>query len=98
MNEEQIQEQLQQEYDQAPPDRLMEDSEFDPIHLMDAQSIVSLPDDTRRRFFSTAKYHAWKRQEIDEETIDAMVVGGRTGADIIKSLPAEQSSPDESPT
>jgi hypothetical protein len=84
-----VEEQLEQEYRDAPEQEAMPRQEFDRICNLSSDDLLKLKPSLRARFYSTGKYYAGLRQATSWE---GMVVGGKTAEEILKSLPVEPAS------
>lgn len=67
------------EYEEAEPNRLLEDSVFDLLLEKPREQILELPADTRAAFYSTLKWHA--RERMTSDLSEGMVIGDKTMAD-----------------
>lgn len=67
---------FQQERKDAPEAKLMEDDDFDAVNGMDINAFMMLPEEDRKSFHSTAKYHFGQRMAMHDLT--GITIGGKS--------------------
>ena len=72
----------QQEYDQAPEKRILDDDQFERIQDLTDKEFATLTRDQRAAFYSTSKWHAGQRMSMD--SLEGMTVGGKSVDDILR--------------
>lgn len=82
MTDEELEAQFTKEAEGVEAERLLSDEGFDQIRRLSLQEIAELPEDMRRKFFATSRWHFNQRCTID--SIEGMMIGGKSIDEVLK--------------